>query len=113
MRRDVHHYVLSAVRWRAKKSRCRFHDNQVRLQLFALACDLGNFLRQLALPRAVKHWSLTTLPEKLIRIGATVVHHARYITFQPAEVVVPRSLFRAILDRIQRFAALPPRASPT
>jgi len=47
---------------------------------------LGNFLRRLALPRSVKHWSLTTLREKLITIGAKVVTHARYVTFQMAEV---------------------------
>ena len=101
----------NAVKW-MKLSCHDFVDNQVRLQLFALAYNLGNFLRRLALPRGVSHWSLTTLREKLIKIGAKVVHHARYITFQLAEVAVPRWLFRAILDRIRRFAALPPRASP-
>ena len=66
---------------------CRnFKDNQVRLQLFALAYNLGNFLRRLALPRSVKHWSLTTLREKLIKIGAKVVTHSRYVIFQMAKV---------------------------
>jgi len=69
-----------------------FVDNQVRLQLFVLAYNLGNFLRRLALPQKVKHWSLTTLREKLIKIGAKVVSHARYVTFQMAEVAVPRRL---------------------
>ncbi len=88
---------------------CRnFRDNQVRLQLFALAYNLGNFLRRLALPSSVKHWSLTTLREKLIKIGAKVVQHAKYVTFQMAEVAVPRDLFAAILDRIQRFGVPPP-----
>ncbi len=80
-----------------------FVDNQVRLQLFALAYNLGNFLRRLALPRSVKHWSLTTLREKLIKIGAKVVTHARYVVFQMAEVAVPQWLFRAILERIRRL----------
>ena len=80
-----------------------FVDNQVRLQLFALAYNLGNFLRRLALPRSVKHWSLTTLREKLIKIGAKVVTHARYVVFQMAEVAVPKRLFRAILERIRRL----------
>ena len=102
----------NAVRW-TRLSCCGFDDNQVRLQLFALAYNLGNFLRRLALPRAVKHWSLTTLRDKLIKIGAKVVHHARYVTFQLAEVTVPRWLFRAILDRLRRFALRSPRASPT
>ena len=77
-----------------------FEGNQVRLQLFALAYNLANFLRRLALPRAVKHGSLTTLREKLIKIGAKVVTHARHSTFQMAEVAVSRQLFRAILERI-------------
>ncbi len=51
-----------AVKW--TRLSCRnFRDNQARLQLFALAYNLGNFLRRLALPRSVKHWSLTTLRE--------------------------------------------------
>ena len=78
-------------------------DNQVRLQLFALAYNLGNFLRQLALPKSVKEWSLRTLREKLIKIGAKVVRHARYVTFQMAEVLVSRSLFYEILKRIDRL----------
>lgn len=41
-----------------------FRDNEVRLQLFALAYNLGNFLRTLALPRKIEHWTLTTLREK-------------------------------------------------
>ncbi|MAD79287.1 MAG: IS1380 family transposase, partial [Planctomycetaceae bacterium] len=43
-----------------------FVDNHVRLQLFALAYNLGNFLRRLVLPRPMKTWSMTTLREKLI-----------------------------------------------
>ncbi len=78
-------------------------DNQVRLQLFALAYNLGNFLRRLALPRGVKHWSLTTLREKLIKVGAKVVAHSRYVIFQMAEVAVPKRLFQAILDRIRQL----------
>ena len=57
----------------------------------------------LALPRSVKHWSLTTLREKLIKIGAKVVAHSRYVVFQMAEVAVPKKLFRAILERIARL----------
>ena len=53
----------------------------MRLQLFALAYNLGNFLRQLALPRETRQWSLTTLREKLIKIGAKVVTHAKTATF--------------------------------
>ena len=74
-----------------------FRDNAVRLQLFALAYNLGNFLRRLTLPRKIQQWTLTTLQEKLIKIGAKVIRHARRLTFQLAEVAVPRELFEAIL----------------
>jgi hypothetical protein len=57
----------NAVRWTRLSCR-RLRDNQARLQLFALAYNLGNFLRQLALPRPVRAWTLTTLREKLIKI---------------------------------------------
>ncbi len=58
----------NAVKW--TKLSCRtFKDNQTRLQLFALADNLANFLRRLALPKPVQHWSLTTLREKLVKIG--------------------------------------------
>jgi hypothetical protein len=51
---------------------------------------------------------LTTLREKLIKIGAKVVRHSQYLTFQMAEAAVPRELFAAILERIQRFGVPPP-----
>jgi hypothetical protein len=44
----------------------------VRLQLHALAYNLGNFLRTLATPAPIRDWSLTSLKEKLIKIGAKV-----------------------------------------
>ncbi len=100
-----------AVRW-TRLSCHSFDANQVRLQLHVLAYNMGNFLRRLALPASVKHWTLTTLRDKLIKIGAKMVRHARYITFQLAEVAVPRRLYRTILDRIRRFAATSPRAAP-
>jgi hypothetical protein len=96
----------NAMNWTRLSCR-RFRDNQARLQLFALAYNLGNFLRQLALPRPVRTWTLTTLQEKLIKIGAKAVHHARAVTFQLAEVAVPRALFAAILGRIGRLRAAP------
>ena len=80
------------------------------MQLFALAYNLGNFLRRLALPKLVRNWSLTTLREKLIKIGANVVGHARYVAFQMAEVAVPKNLFAEILQMIAELRA-PPVAS--
>ncbi len=82
--------------------------NQTRLQLFALAYNLGNFLRRLALPRDVRHWSLRALREKLVKIGAKVTRHLKYVTFQLAEMAVTRNLFAAILDRTRRLALPPP-----
>jgi hypothetical protein len=96
----------NALNWTRLSCR-RFKDNQARLQLFALAYNLGNFLRQLALPRSVRPWTLTTQREKLIKIGSKVLHHARSVTFQLAEVVVPRELFAATLARIGRLRAAP------
>ncbi len=59
------------------------------------------------LPEVVEHWSLTTLREELIKIGATVVSHGRYDTFQPAEVAVPRELFPKILTPIDDLRPTP------
>jgi len=92
----------TAVKW-TKLSCRRFKDNEARLQLFALAYNLANFLRQLVPPNPIRGWTLTTLREKLIKIGAKVVTHARYVVFQLAEVAVPRKLFAAILERVGRL----------
>ncbi len=73
----------------------------------ASAHCLRNFLRTLALPEAVEHWSLTTLREKLVKIGAKVVSHGRYVTFQLAEVAVPKELFRKILSLIDDLRRRP------
>ena len=84
-----------------------FADNQVRLQLFALAYNLGNFLRRLALPKKIRDWSLRTLQVKLIKIGAKVIRHSRYVIFQMAEVMVSKSLFHEILKRISHLKPVP------
>ncbi len=98
-----------AINW-TRLSCHSFRNNAVRLQLHALAYNLANFLRTLALPEAVEHWSLTTLRNKLIKIGAKVVRHGRYITFQLAEVAIPQTLFAEILRQIDglRLTPLPP-----
>src|SRR5262249_13580819 len=88
-----------AVKW-TRLSCTTFRANAVRLQLHALAYNLANFLRTLALPKAIADWSLTSLREKVVKIGAKVVAHGRYLVFQMAEVALPRALFRSILDRI-------------
>ena len=64
----------------------------------------------LVLPQEVEHWSPTKLRNMLIKIGAKVVRHGRYITFQMAEVAISRPLFAEILRLIDRLqpAPLPP-----
>ena len=98
----------NAIKW-TRLSCCSFAANAVRLQLHALAYNLANFMRTLALPEAVKQWSLTSLREKLVKIGAKVVRHGRYVIFQMAEVAVPRELFQEILRLID---GLRPRPAP-
>ena len=94
----------NAVKW--TRLSCRtMAANAVRLQLHALAYNVANFLRTLALPEEMASWSLTTIREKLVKIGAKVITHARYSVFQMAEVAVPRDLFGRILAMI---AALRP-----
>ena len=68
---------------------------------------MSAYSQELALPKEVEHWSLTTLREKLVKIGAKVVRHGRYVTFQLAEVAVPKELFRkilALIDDLRRRA---------
>ena len=70
----------------------RFQDNAVTLALFVLACNLGNLLRRLVLPRETARWSLTTLRQKLVKIGARLTRHARQLVLQMAEVATPGGL---------------------
>ncbi len=55
------------------------------------------------MPQEVEHWSLTTLREKLVKLGAKVVRHDRYVTFQFAEIAIPRALFAEILCLLDRL----------
>jgi len=94
----------SAIKW--TRLSCRsFAANTVRLQLHALTYNLGNFMGTLAMPKAAEPWSLTSLHEKLIKIGAKVVSHGRYVTFQMAKVAVPRQMFQDVLRLIGRLWA--------
>ena len=95
-----------ALHW-TRLSCHRFVANAVRLQLFVLAYNLGNFLRRLALPREVREWSLRSLQVKFIKTGARMVRHARRIIFQMAEVAVPRDVFRQVLERIAGLQPAP------
>ena len=88
-----------ALNW-TRLSCHRFVANQVRLWLFVLAYNLGNFMRRLTLPESVKHWSLRSVQTKLIKMGGRLVRHARRLVFQLAEVAVSREVFRQVLERI-------------
>jgi Transposase DDE domain group 1 len=101
----------NAIKW--TRLSCRSFDaNTVRLQLHALAYNLGNFLRTLATPEAMQDWSRTSLREKLIKIGAKVVSHDRYVAFEMAEVAIPRKLFAQILQLIADLCS-PPACAAT
>jgi hypothetical protein len=96
----------NALKW--TRLSCRsMRANAVRLQLHALAYNLANFLRTLVLPETVERWSLTTLRERVVKIGAKVITHARYTVFQMAEVAVSRDLFRRILHMIDALRPAP------
>jgi hypothetical protein len=95
-----------AIKWAWLSCRT-FAANAARLQLPALAHNIGNFVRTLAMPKAEEPWSLTSLRDKLIKIGAKVASHGRYVTFQMAKVAVSRQMFQEILSLIARLRALP------
>jgi len=98
-----------ALTW-TRLSCSRFSSNRVRLALFVLAYNLGNFMRRFALPREVSHWSLSSVQLKLIKIGAKIISHSRMIVFQMAEVAVPEKLFRSMLSKIHRLGRACARA---
>jgi hypothetical protein len=95
-----------ALNW-TRLSCHRFAASQVRLQLFVLVYNLGNFLRRRCLPKAINDWSLRSLQVKLIKIGGRIVRHARRFVFQLAKVAVSRDLFAAILERITGLCPSP------
>ncbi|MFI5020694.1 MAG: transposase [Alphaproteobacteria bacterium] len=90
---------------------CSLAAKAVRLEPHALACNIANLKQALALPEAVAHWSLTSVKEKLIKIGAGIVRHGRYAIFQMADVAVPRELLQEVLWLIAELRS-PPAATP-
>ena len=85
-----------ALNW-TRLSCHRFVANRARLSLFVLAYNLGNFLRRLCLPKAVKHWSLRSVQVKLIKMGGRLVRHSRRLIFSVvrgvgSSTVVPGSV---------------------
>ena len=89
-----------ALKW----MRMSFHHldtNQVRLQLFALAYNLANFVCRPALPRVMRHLSITTLRKNLNQ--PKIVRHAQYVTSQLTAIAIPHKLFQGIHRRLVRF----------
>ncbi len=82
----------------------RFRANEVRLWLSAIACNLGNLWRRLALPKAISNWSLTSLQQRLVKTGGRLIKYARYYWLLLAESHLTRRLFAAMLGKV---AALP------
>jgi Transposase DDE domain group 1 len=95
-----------ALNW-TRLSCHKFVANQVRLWLFILAYNPGNFMRRLALPEAVKHWSLTSLQTRMIKIGGRLARHARRLVFQLAEVLVTRETLAGMLERTGQLRLAP------
>jgi hypothetical protein len=95
-----------ALNW-TRLSCHKFVANQVRLWLFVLAYNLGNFMRRLVLPEDMKHWTLTSLQTRLIKTGGQLVRHARRLVFQLAEVLVTREMLARMLEGISRLRLAP------
>jgi len=95
-----------ALKW-TRLSCTRFEANAVRLQLQALAYNLAKFLRTSTTPKEIETWSPTSLRERLIKISAQPVRHARQAIFQMAEAAPPRKVFAVILDLINTLRRTP------
>jgi Transposase DDE domain group 1 len=95
-----------ALHW-TRLSCHKFIANQVLIFQFIMIYNLGNFLRRLALPEAVKDWSLRSVQVTLIKIGGRLVRHARRLVFQLSAVAVPRGLFQGVLNHMRALALAP------
>jgi hypothetical protein len=82
----------------------RFRANEVRLLLGVIAYNLGNLLRRLVLPVAIRRWSVTSLQQRLFKTGERLIRHAGYFVLRLAESHLTGTLFRQILGRIERLA---------
>jgi hypothetical protein len=104
--------VPSASRYRLSNFPLATRSIRLRLALKHLieVVDKLPGLRTLATPEPIKDWSLTILKDKLIKIGAKVVSHGRYVIFQMAEVAIPRHTFQEILRLIAELRPQPPPA---
>lgn len=84
-----------------------FRENEVRLNLFIMAYNLGNIFRTLALPDMIKSWSLRTIQLKLIKLGGRLIKHARYYYLLLAETTINEYLWKGIMQKIHRLCPAP------
>jgi hypothetical protein len=80
--------------------------NEVRLWLSVIAYNLGNLWRRLALPTPIGKWSLTSLQQRLVKIGGRLIQHARYYWLLLAESHLTRRLFADMLGKIAALLML-------
>jgi hypothetical protein len=59
------------------------------------------------LPPAMTNWCLTSLRERLVKVGAKLVRHSRRLVLQMAEVGLTRGLFQQLLERIWGLVPVP------
>jgi len=85
----------------------KFVVNQGRLLLFILAYNLGNFFKMLALPEAMKRWSLRSVQTKLMKTSRRLVRHARKLVFQLAEIMVTMKMCGEMLEMIGSLRPVP------
>ena len=85
----------------------KFVVNQVRLLLFILAYNLGNFFKRLALPEAIKRWSFRSVQTKLIKTSGRLVRHARKLVYQLAEIMVTIKMCGEMLEMIGGLRPVP------
>ena len=110
----LHNLLLANPFGQQLSSRSPFHREGVALPIATVrAAELAFKLRQ-ALATSAWRDSFGRSPllgstgrQKLVKIGARIVRHGRYVVFQLAEVAVPRMLFAAILRRIERLRPRP------
>ena len=81
----------------------RFRADETRLKLSLLAYSLGNLWGGLVLPKRIDVWSLTSLQQRLVKMGGRLVKHARYYWLLLAE----GHLHRRFGDKLRRIYALP------
>jgi len=95
-----------ALNW-TRLSCQRFAENEVRLKLFIMAYNMGNFFRTMVLPEEISNWSLRTIQLKLIKTGGRLIKHARYYYMLLAEVSIKEWLWRNIMDNIRQLCPAP------